>query len=128
MNPEEKPIAYIGGALNDMACDYIKNMHQMIKWSEKIRLLGYAVFVPGIDFLIGIVHGDWGYKDYFDNSQAFLVASKIMFIAPGWKESKGTAREIITARKYNIPIFYGQEGYDLLKWQYEQENQNEEIK
>lgn len=125
MRPEpERQIAYIGGALNGMAVDYIHNMHRMIIWAEKIRKLGYAVFVPGIDLLQGLVMGDWEYEDFFNNSQPFLQVAHIMFIVPGWENSKGTAKELITARKYNIPIFYGQEGYNLLKWQRENKEKN----
>ena len=125
MNPEERPIAYIAGALNDMANAYVKNVHNTIVWGEKIRQLGYAVFIPGMDFLLGVVVGDLTYEEVFDNSQPFLIKSKIMFVAPGWENSKGPAKELITARKYNIPIFYGQEGYNLLKWQRENKKEKE---
>ena len=114
MNPEEKEIAYIAGALNAMASEYIQNMHRMIVWAERIRKLGYAVFIPGIDFLTGLVLGDWDYGIAFDNSQAFLVVARIMFVVPGWKNSKGTARELITAQKYDIPVYYEEEGYQEL--------------
>lgn len=112
-----KEIAYIGGALNAMANQYVKNVHSTIIWGEKIRQLGYAVFIPGMDFLLGVVMGTLSYEDVFNNSQSFLRVASVMFICPGWNESKGTAKELIVARHYNIPIFFEQEGYDLLKWQ-----------
>ena len=115
MRPEpEQPIAYIAGALNGMAIDYIHNMHRMIIWAEKIRKLGYAVFVPGIDLLQGLVMGDWEYADFFQNSQPFLQISHIVFVVPGWEKSKGTARELVTAKEYGVPIYYEQEGYEQL--------------
>ena len=70
---------------------------------------------------MGVVVGNLSYGDVFINSQPFLRVAKIMFICPGWEKSKGTALEIETAHHYNIPIFYEQEGYDLLKWQRDNE-------
>ena len=96
---------YVAGKLNDMACDYIKNVHRMIVWSEKVRKLGFAVYVPAIDFIQGMVFGDWNYDDYFDNSQAWLDASDAVFLVPGWETSEGTKREIERVREQNIPVF-----------------------
>lgn len=96
---------YIAGRLNDMACDYIKNVHQMIVTSEQVRKLGFAVYIPGIDFIQGMVFGDWDYADYFDNSQAWLDASDAVFLTPGWETSEGTRREIERAKSQNISVF-----------------------
>lgn len=97
---------YIAGKLNDDACGYIKNMHRMILWAEKVRRLGFSVFVPGLDFLQGLVFGNWDYPDYFDNSQGWLDVSDAVFLVPGWESSEGTKREITRAKKNNIPIFF----------------------
>ena len=103
----EVPKIYVAGKLNDMACDYIKNMHTMIQTAEKVRKSGFAVFVPGIDFLQALVFGNWEYNDYFDNSQPWLLASDGVFLCDNWEESKGTQREIELAKEYEIPVFYG---------------------
>lgn len=97
---------YIAGKLNGMACEYIKNIHNMIKWGDKVRRLGYAVFIPGLDFLVGVVEGDLEYFDYFDNSQPWLAASDAVFVTPGWKDSDGTKREIKYAKSLGIPVVY----------------------
>lgn len=97
---------YIAGKLNDMACDYIQNVHQMIIWSEKVRKLGFAVYVPGIDFVQGLIFGNWNYDDYFNNSQAWLDVSNALFVTPGWEESKGTIREIASSKARGLPVFY----------------------
>lgn len=97
---------YIAGKLNGMACDYIKNVHRMVIWSEKVRKAGFAVFVPGIDMLQGVIFGNWEYKDYFDNSQPWLDASDAIFITPGWETSEGTKREIERAKSKGIPVYY----------------------
>lgn len=97
---------YVAGKLNGMACDYIKHIHRMIVWSEKVRKAGFAVFVPGIDFLQGVMFGNWEYDDYFNNSQPWLDASDAVFVTPGWETSEGTKREIEHAKKNNIPVYY----------------------
>lgn len=96
---------YIAGKLNGMACDYIKNIHRMIISAEKVRKAGFAVFVPGLDFLQGVVFGNWDYPDYFDNSQPWLDASDAIFLTPGWETSEGTKREIERAKAQNIPVY-----------------------
>lgn len=96
---------YIAGKLNDDACGYIKNVHRMIVAAEQVRKAGFAVFVPGIDFLQGLVFGNWDYQDYFENSQPWLDASHAVFLTPGWETSKGTAKEIERAKSQDIPVF-----------------------
>lgn len=107
-------IVYVAGALNSDACGYIKNMHRMIRWSEKVRRKGYAVFVPGLDFLVGIVMGDLEYSDFFNNSQPFLARSDAVFVTPDWETSKGTAKEIEYARSLGIPVFFDLELMDKI--------------
>ena len=98
---------YIAGKLNDMACDYIKNVHGMIKAAEEVRKAGFSVFIPGIDLLCGIVNGNWTYTDYFNNSQPWLDVSDAIYVrSKNWKSSSGTIREIKRAAKQNIPVFY----------------------
>ena len=97
---------YIAGKLNDMAVDYIKNLHRMFKTAEDVRKLGFAVFVPGMDLLLGMQFGNWEYKDYFENSQPWLLASDIVFVSPNSETSHGTQREIETAKAHGIPVIY----------------------
>ena len=96
---------YIAGKLNDDACGYIKNLHRMIEAAREVRRAGFAVYVPGNDFLEGLVAGDFDYSEYFDNSQPWLAASDAVFLTPGWETSEGTKREIEYARLLNIPVF-----------------------
>ncbi len=115
-NPvHERPIAYIAGALNDASCAYIQNVRNMILWADKIRALGYAVFIPGIDLLCGIACSGWKYDDYFNNSQPFLAKADIVFVCPGWENSKGTKRELETAASLGVPVYYGDDGYKRLQ-------------
>lgn len=96
---------YIAGKLNDDAVGYIKNCHKMIKVAKVVRDLGFAVYVPCIDFLEGLVDGNFDYPDYFENSQPWLMSSDAVLLVPGWEDSKGTAREIELAKSLGIPIF-----------------------
>jgi len=97
---------YIAGKLNGMACDYIKNMHVMLQWAENVKSFGFAVFVPALDFLMGLSFGNYEYEDYFVNSQAWLEVSDYVFVCPGWHSSKGVNKEIIYANSLGIPVFY----------------------
>ena len=106
LNSNNIPKIYIAGKLNSDACGYIQNLHKMIKSAEDVRKEGFAVFIPGIDLLVGLVNGNWKYDDYFDNSQPWLKASNGMYVLDNWRESKGTIREIKNARNWKIPIFY----------------------
>lgn len=104
----------MAGKLNDTAAKYVQNLHKTIHYAEKIRKAGFAVFVPGIDFLMGLEIGNWEYEDYFENSQAWLMASDAMFLVPGWETSNGTKREIECARQNGIPIMFEIE--ELKEW------------
>lgn len=104
---KRKPRIYIAGKLNAMAVDYIKNVSNMMETAEEVRkeTEGYGVFVPAIDMLLGIKFGYESYDDYFDNGQFWLQAADAVFLVPGWETSKGTAREIETAKQLNMPVF-----------------------
>lgn len=97
---------YIAGKLNADACGYVQNIHRMVVWAEKVRRAGFAVFVPGIDFLNGVILGDWAYLDYFENSQPWLDASDAVFLVPGWETSEGVKREIARADAQGIPVYF----------------------
>ena len=98
---------YIAGKLNGMAVDYIQNISRMIGVANEAREAGFAVFVPCIDILQGIVAGDWTYREYFDNSQPWLRASDaVLVVEENWRSSTGTKREIETAKQHDIPVFF----------------------
>jgi guanylate kinase len=98
--------AYIAGALsNPDVCKYISNCHKMGETAEQIRKLGVAVYVPYIDILMGLQHGNYEYNDYFDNSQPWLDSSDFVYLTPQWEGSTGTRREIERATLQDIPVF-----------------------
>jgi len=96
---------YIAGKLSDDACGYIKNLHRMIETARSVRRAGFSVYVPGNDFLEGLVAGNFEYSEYFNNSQPWLAVSDAVFLTPGWEDSAGTKREIEYANLLGIPVF-----------------------
>lgn len=96
---------YIAGKLNDMAVDYLLNVHKMMVTAEEVRKAGYSIYVPAIDLIMGIAFGYTKYEDYFNNSQPWLEVSDAIFLTPGWETSKGTEKEIQLAWKNDIPVF-----------------------
>ena len=102
---KRKVKVYIAGKLNDMAVDYLHNVHKMMVTAEEVRLAGFSVFVPAIDLLMGIKFGYTDYHDYFDNGQPWLMAAEAVFLVPGWETSEGTKAELKTAAKEGIPVF-----------------------
>ena len=97
---------YVAGKLNDMAVDYLHNVHKMMDFAEAVRLAGFSILVPAVDLLMGIKHGYNKYEDYFDNSQPWLMAADAVITVPGWETSDGTRAEIETAEKLGIPVFH----------------------
>jgi hypothetical protein len=103
---EKKFKAYIAGKLNSDAVGYIKNMHNMIKVAREVRNLGVSVYVPCNDFMEGLVDGSFDYRDYFDNSQPWLLSADFVVVCPNWENSEGTKKEIALARSVGIPVFF----------------------
>jgi len=97
---------YVAGKLNADAPNYIKNCHKMIKTADKIRRIGFSVYVPCLDFLSGLVMGDYEYQDYYENNIPWMESANIVFVCEGYEDSIGTKKEIIHADKLDIPVVY----------------------
>ena len=101
-----KPVAYIAGQLSADPANYIKNIRKMIVLSEKVRRKGFAVIVPGLDFLTGLVMGDMSYDDFFQNSLCLMLKSDLVVFGDTWRHSKGAKGEHAVATKHRKPVFY----------------------
>jgi len=101
----EKKKVYIAGPLNGVTADYIRNMHDMCATAERIRKLGFSVYVPCLDFLMGLLDGGYTYEDYFENSQPWLLSSDAVYFCERWESSTGCIKERLTAERHNIPRF-----------------------
>ena len=95
---------YIGGPLSGSNhIDYLKNVHKMIEVGDELRRLGFSVYLPCLDLLLGIYAGDMEYKDYQSlNAEWVSVAEALLVI----DHSPGTDAEIMIAASYKIPVFY----------------------
>lgn len=129
---QNKYLVYIAGKLNDDACGYIKNLNKMIYWGNLVMHSGFCVFIPGLDFLAGLLDGTFGYHEYFDNNQLILERSDAIFLVPGWKDSDGTKKELEKASLSGIPVFDGEKGYsainDMINWFEDAEGLDDELR
>lgn len=104
---------YIAGALSSkedtdrspsrVVIDYIQNIHKMCCAASYVRAAGMYPFVPGLDFLLGVVIGDWEEWDYRDIGIAFMeVCDVILVISNSW----GVQEELKIADKLGIPVVH----------------------
>lgn len=104
---------YVAGALSSkedttrnpskVVTDYIRNLSAMCKKASELRKRGYYPYVPGMDFLLGVIAGDWEEEDYRGIGMAYLeVCDAVLVISDSW----GVRKEIERAKELNIPIYY----------------------
>lgn len=104
---------YIAGALSSkedttrdpskVVTDYISNVHAMCKYAGQVRLLGHYPYVPALDFLLGMVNGDWDERAYREIGIAFLeVCDAVLVISESW----GVSKELERAKELGIPIYW----------------------
>lgn len=103
---------YIAGALSSkentqrdpskIVTDYIQNVHKMCLAASAIRKKGHFPYVPGLDFLLGAIAGNWGEEDYRGIGMSFLgVCDAILVVSHSW----GVEREIETAITLGLAIY-----------------------
>ena len=107
---------YIAGALSSkedntrnpskVVTDYIRNISRMCRIASEVRRRGHYPYVPGMDFLLGVIAGDWEERDYRGTGMAFLeICDAVLVISESW----GVAQEVQRARKLGIPVYYDME-------------------
>lgn len=105
---------YIAGAFSaDNVLGVLDNMRKGMRWATKVLLKGYAPFVPWFDyhFQLNLREGEkLTVQQYYNYSLAWLAVSDVVFVTPGWENSKGTLKEIEVARALNIPVVFDIEG------------------
>ena len=114
MTKDKRCRVYIAGALSSkqntsrnpsrVVTDYIQNLNRMCETASELKMLGYYPYVPGLDFMLGLVDGDWEEDDYREIGMAFLEVCDAMCVI---SESWGVIREVAVARQLNIPVYYG---------------------
>jgi hypothetical protein len=74
----------------------------MCQAASAVRKLGHYPYIPGIDFLVGVVAGDWVENDYRGGSDGFLeVCDAILVISMSW----GVKRELEIAKGLGLIIY-----------------------
>ena len=99
-------LIYIAGKLNGNACEYIQNVHNMVRYGDLIRNLGCAVALPCNDVIHGLIMGRHEYEDYFNNNIEILKRCDAIAVVEGWEESEGTQKEVDCAIDACIPVLY----------------------
>lgn len=111
---------YIAGALSSkentertpskVVTDYIQNIHKMCQVASVVRRKGHSPYVSGLDFVIGLVIGDWEEPEYRDMGMSFLeVCDAILVISNSW----GVQQELKRATELGIPIYFSVEDLPL---------------
>ena len=103
---------YIAGPINaDNAVDHLKNMHAFYKAQDRLTRDGFAPYNPAANYLLGVINGNYEYDDYAEAHISWLKSADILYLLPGWEQSKGTLYEVGIAREMKIPTI---EDYNML--------------
>jgi len=88
---KERPTVYLAGPLNSPdAPGYLDNVHQFLVWHAKLLKLGFSVYNPALDFVVGMMVGGMEYEDYFGSNFAFIKRCDAFFLI---EHSPGADRE-----------------------------------
>lgn len=104
---------YIAGALSSnekrdrtpsqIVVEYIQNINKMCLVASTLRKIGHYPYIPGLDFLLGVVVGSFEENDYRETGMAFLeVCDAVLVISNSW----GVQQEVKRAQELGIPIYY----------------------
>jgi hypothetical protein len=114
-------IAYLAGPMTprgnrtdttNPAIEYLLNVRDLIHAAHVLIEKGYAPYCPGIDFpyYLGLPQGKVISEERIKAvSMAFLDASDIVVLLPGWEASPGCQAEQRRAIELEMPQFYGVE-------------------
>ena len=98
---------YVAGAYSaDNVIDVLKNIGRGQDYAAKLFMLGHAPFCPWHDkeYVIQNWDKDFNVKMFYDYSMKWLEVSDVVFLVPGWENSKGTQKEIERAVELDIPV------------------------
>jgi hypothetical protein len=98
---------YVAGAYSaDNVVDVLRNIGRGEWYAAKIFMMGLAPFCPwhDADYVVKNWDQPLSVDMFYNYSMAWLEVSDVVFLVPGWEESKGTAAEIERARELGIPV------------------------
>ena len=101
---------YVAGAYSsDNVIGILDNMREGMRWATKVLLLGHAPFCPWQDHHYQLMLRDdetLKVEDYYRHGLAWLRMSDVVFVTPGFENSKGTIAEIAEADRLGIRVVY----------------------
>lgn len=100
---------YVSGAYSgENVLSILRNIGRGEYYAGEIFKLGFAPFCPwhDKDYVIQNWYTDFLIDQFYDYCISWLAVSEIMFVVPGWTESRGTKKEIEIARELKIPIYF----------------------
>ena len=112
---------YVAGAYSDdSVLGVLDNMRRGMKAGTRIWRLGFAPFVPWLDYQFQLMIDEDDrptVEDYYEYSIAWLEASDLVCVLPNSDNSKGTQAEVARANQLGIPVVQGVAG--VYEWRKE---------
>ena len=101
---------YVAGAYSsNNVISILNNIREGMRWSTRVFLAGHAPFAPWLDFHFQLMLRDGEnltVNDYYEYSLAWMRVADVVFVTPGWEQSKGTLAEIAEADQLGIRVVY----------------------
>jgi hypothetical protein len=100
---------YVAGPISAPSfIEGLENIKRGIEMGAKVLSLGYSPFTPMLDYnyFLQLTPGSLSLETMYNYSMEWLIASDAVLVLPNWEHSRGTHREIDTANRLDIPVFY----------------------
>src|ERR1035437_7645838 len=96
-------LVYISGKYSG---DIDENIKVARKYAIKIWELGYTALTPALNSAHFEIDCNCKYEDYINGDLIMLDRCDIIFMLPGWQESKGANVEIRFAKRKGMKIVF----------------------
>lgn len=95
---------------------FLRNLQVGQAMAAELIKLGFSVYCPFLDYHLVLAEGEnrLTIEELQANSRAWIPASQVMLLLPGWQMSRGAGGEHEDAVSCGLPIFTSLE--DLKKW------------
>lgn len=112
---KERLKIYIAGPYsNSDHMEVMRNIRAGQELAKRVLDLGHSPFCPFIDYQL-LFYGDWNTSvdQMYLYSLDFLEVCNVMLMLPSWQNSKGCIEEVKVAYKYDIPVYYLEQGHTM---------------
>lgn len=99
---------YVAGAYSAKdVVNVLRNIGRGEQYCADLFVDGFAPYCPwhDKDFVLRHPEADFTVEQFYQFSIEWLKVCDVMFLVPGWENSKGTLAEIEIAKANNIPIY-----------------------